>query len=63
MWDLVVIVAQVACIAFLAAGAVLSLWFRGLASDKPRVIAEPQTTSVAVIRAVGEPAPALKRAA
>jgi hypothetical protein len=64
MWDLVVIVAQVACITFLAAGAVLSLWFRRLASDgKPHVIAKPEMTSVAEIRGRRAPAPALKRAA
>jgi hypothetical protein len=66
MWDVVVVVVQLACAAFLVAGAILSLWFRGL--PQPSAAPVPLDVSVelkevAVAEAVVKPLPPLRRAA
>jgi hypothetical protein len=61
MWDVVVVVVQLACTAFLVAGAILSFWVRGLAAPAPKV--SIAVKSVAVTEAVVKPMPPLRRAA
>jgi hypothetical protein len=59
MWDVVVFVLQLVCVAILAAGAILSIWISFAAAPKPRSKPEPVRAADAIVKA----APKLKRAA
>jgi hypothetical protein len=64
MWDIMVVVVQLACFAVLIAGAAMSLWFWRLAST-PRPNVEPESPPVATTEAIAKPMQPqpLKRAA
>ena len=68
MWEFVIVVAQLACLALLIAGAGVSLWFWRLASPPPPGV-EPESPpvsaseAVAATEAVARSIPPLKRAA
>ncbi|HEX2241420.1 MAG TPA: hypothetical protein VHJ82_09800 [Actinomycetota bacterium] len=61
MWEMVVLVLQFVCAAFVLAGALLSVWFKWVDGGRSERPAPPKI--VASTEAVVKAAPSLKRAA